>query len=130
MKASLAQASLLSVGQLPRQRGEAETPTSNQPPRGDQGHRLLEPTALRICPFALLLSQVRARLGPGGYCRHSGNGSDLPTRSLRRGSSSGPVWPNFISSLSRPSRGAKPHEADDKRPPRERPHQASSRGAE
>ena len=32
------------------------------------------PAALRTCPFASLLSQVRARLGPGGYCRRSGNG--------------------------------------------------------
>ena len=32
------------------------------------------PAALRPCPFATLLSQVRARLGPGGYCRRSGNG--------------------------------------------------------
>ena len=34
-----------------RQRGEAETPTSNQPPRVDQGRRLLGPAALRTCPF-------------------------------------------------------------------------------
>ena len=74
MKVSLTPASLLSVGQLPRQRGEAETPTSNQPPRVAQGHRLMGPTALRTCPFASLLSQVRARLGPGGYCWCSRNG--------------------------------------------------------
>ena len=74
MKVSLTQASLLSVGQLPRQHGEAETPTSNQPPCVDQGRRLLGPAALRSCPFASLHGQVRARLGPGGYCRHSGNG--------------------------------------------------------
>ena len=60
--------------QLPRCRGEAETPTSNQPPCGAQGCRLLGPAALRTCPFTSLLSQVRARLGPGGYCRCSGNG--------------------------------------------------------
>ena len=47
---------------------------SNQPPRGAQGRRLLGPVALRPCPFASLHGQVRARLGPGGYCRHSGNG--------------------------------------------------------
>ena len=39
MKASVAPASLLSVGQLPRQRGEAETPTSNQPPCVNRGRR-------------------------------------------------------------------------------------------
>ena len=53
---------------------EVQTPTSNQPPRGDKGHRLLGPVVLCTCPFALLLSQVRARLGPRGYCRRSGNG--------------------------------------------------------
>ena len=29
---------------------------------------------LRTCPFASLLGQVRACLGPRGYCRRSGNG--------------------------------------------------------
>ena len=60
--------------QLPRRHGEVEAPTSNQPPRGAQGRRLLGPATLRTCPFASLLSQVRACLGPEGYCRHSGNG--------------------------------------------------------
>ena len=60
--------------QLPRRHGEVETPTSNQPPCGAQGRRLLGPAALRSCPFASLHGQVRARLGPGGYCRRSGNG--------------------------------------------------------
>ena len=49
-------------------------PTPNQPPRGAQGRRLLGPAALRPCPFASLHGQVRVRLGPGGYCRCSGNG--------------------------------------------------------
>ena len=61
------------VVRLPRRRGEAETPMSYQSPCGAQGRRLLAPAALRACPFASLLSQVRARLGPGGYCRRSGN---------------------------------------------------------
>ena len=60
--------------QLLRRHGEVETPMSNQPPRGAQGRRLLGPVALRTCPFASLLGQVQARLGPGGYCRRSGNG--------------------------------------------------------
>ena len=47
---------------------------SNQPPRGAQGRRPLGPAMLRTCPFASLLSQVRARLGLGGYCRRFGNG--------------------------------------------------------
>ena len=49
-------------------------PTPNQPPCGARGRRLLGPAALRSCPFASQHGQVRARLGPGGYCRRSGNG--------------------------------------------------------
>ena len=60
--------------QLLRHHGEVETPTSNQPPHGAQGRRLIGPVALRSCPSASLHGQVRARLGPGGYCRCSGNG--------------------------------------------------------
>ena len=48
--------------------------------------------------------------------------------SLRRGSRSGPVRPTFISSSSRPSRGAKPRGADDRKLPQRQPHQAGSRG--
>ena len=53
---------------------EVQTPMPNQPPCGTQGRRLLGPAALRSCPSASLHDQVRARLGPGGYCRRSGNG--------------------------------------------------------
>ena len=60
--------------QLPRRRGKVEAPTSNQPPRGAQGHRLLGPAALRSCPFASLHGEARARLGPGGFYRRSRNG--------------------------------------------------------
>ena len=42
---------------------------------------------------------------------------DLPACSPRRGSTSRPVHPIFTSKHSRPSRGAKPCEADDARPP-------------
>ena len=55
---------------------------------------------------------------------------DLPACGPRRGSASGPVRPIFANKHSRPSRGAKPREADDTRPPREWPSQAGSRGAE
>ena len=55
---------------------------------------------------------------------------DLPACGLRRRSSGGLVRPIFINANSRPSRGAKPREADDTRPPQGRPHQASSQGAE
>ena len=53
---------------------------------------------------------------------------DLPACGLRRGSSGGPMQPSFISSSSRPSRGAKPRGADDAELPQARPHQAGSRG--
>ena len=71
---------------------------TNQPPRGARGRRLLGPTALRTCPFASLLSQVRARLGPGGYCRRSGNGGPqtcLPVACgvAQRGAQHGPSSP-------------------------------------
>ena len=55
---------------------------------------------------------------------------DLPACGLRHGSSGGPVRPSFISSSSRPSRGAKPRGADDRKLPQEQPHQAGSRGGE
>ena len=63
-------------------RAAAKAPTSSQPPGGAQGRRLLGPAALCSCPSASLHGQVRARLGPGGYCRRSGNGGPqtcLPT---------------------------------------------------
>ena len=129
MKASLTQASLLSVGQLPRQRWETETPTSNQSPCSDQGRKLLGPAALRTCHWALLLSQVRARLGAGGYCRHFGN--RVPRLACLRPAAWLNQWPStalFINQHSRPSRGAKPRGADDARPPQGRPHQEDSRG--
>ena len=53
---------------------------------------------------------------------------DLPACGLRRGSSGGPAWPIFISSSSRPSQGAKPCGADDRRLLQEQSHQAGSRG--
>ena len=88
------------------------------------------PAALRTCPFASLLRQVRARLRPGGYCRRSGNGG--PQTCLHAACSvaqvGGPARPIFISSSSRPSRGAMPRGADDRKLPQERPHQAGSRG--
>ena len=79
-------------------RAVAKTPTSNQPPRGAQGRRLLGPAALRSCPSASLHGQVRARLGPGGYCRRSGNGGPqtcLPAACgvAQRGAQHGPSSP-------------------------------------
>ena len=53
---------------------------------------------------------------------------NLPACGLRRGSRGGPAWPIFINANSRPSRGAKPRGADDRKLPQERPHQTGSRG--
>ena len=53
---------------------------------------------------------------------------DLPTCGLRRGPSGGPARPIFISSSSRPSRGAKPRGADDRKLPQRQPRQAGLRG--
>ena len=53
---------------------------------------------------------------------------DLPARGLRRGSGGGPARPIFISPSSRPSRGAKPRGADDRKLPQEQPRQDGSRG--
>ena len=66
MKASVAHASLLSVGQLPRQHGEAETPTSNQPPRVDQGRGLLGPRCSVLDPWlrSEAKGQGRSAAGP------------------------------------------------------------------
>ena len=47
MKERTACASLCQGKQLPRWRGEAETPTSNQPPHVDQGRMLLGPAVFR-----------------------------------------------------------------------------------
>ncbi len=64
-------------------------------------------------------------------CRRSGNGGPqtcLPAACgvAQRG---GPARPIFISPSSRPSRGAKPRGADDRKLPQKRPRQAGSRGA-
>ena len=53
---------------------------------------------------------------------------DLPACGLWRGSSGGPARPIFISTNLRPSRGAKPRGADDRKLPQRQPHQAGSRG--
>ena len=116
------------AGRIMRRRGEAGTPTSNQPPRGAQGRRLLGPAALRTCPLALPLSQVRAHLRPGGYCRCSGNGGPQTCLPAARGMAP-PVaqyGPTSLTKHSRPSRGAKPRGADDTGLPQARPHQAGS----
>ena len=82
-------------------------PTSNQPPRGAQGRRLLGPAALRSCPSASLHGQVRARLGPGGYCRRSGNGGPQTCLPAAHGVApqAGPYGPSSPTSTQHPREG-------------------------
>ena len=65
-------------------------------------------------------------------CRCSGNGGPQTCLHAAHGVAlrAGPYGPSSPTRYSRPSRGAKPREADDARPPQERPRQAGSRGAE
>ena len=113
--------------QLPRQHGEAESPTSNQSPHvikaaGGQGPRC---SALAL--WLRLEAKSERALGSGATVGVLGRGSlDLPACGLRRGSSSVPVLPVYINQSSIPLRGAKPREADDARLPQGRPHQAGS----
>ena len=53
---------------------------------------------------------------------------DLPACGLWRGSGGGPARPIFINSSSRPSQGAKPRGADDRKLPQRQPLQEGSRG--
>ena len=63
-------------------------------------------------------------MGPGATVGVLGTGVPrLAACGLRRGSRSGPVRPIFVNTSSRPSRGAKPHGADDRKLP-----QAASSG--
>ena len=90
--------------QLPRRHGEVEMPTSNQPPRGAQGRRLLGPAALRPRPFASQHVHVQVRLGPGGYYRHSGNGGPqtcLPAAWLKGGPSTAHLHQHRLKTLAR-----------------------------
>ena len=104
--------------QLPSRHGEVEAPTSNQLPRGAQGRRLLGPAALRTCPLASLLSQVRARLGPGATVGVLGTG--VPRLSCLRPAAWLNRWPS-TARLHQPNT-QDPREADGARPPQERPH--------
>ena len=87
-----------------RRHGGTVPPTSNQPPRGAQGRRLLGPAMLRTCPFASLLSQVRARRGPGGDCWRSGNGGPqtyLPAAWLKGGPNAAHLHQHKLKTLAR-----------------------------
>ena len=65
-------------------------------------------------------------------CRRSGNGGPRTCLPAAHGVAmlAGLYVPSSSTRHSRPSRGAKPREEDDARPPQEWPHQAGSRGAE
>ena len=93
--------------QLPRRRGEVEAPTSNQPPRGAQGRRLLGPATLRTCPFALCSAMSGRALGPGATVGVLGTG--VPRLACLRPAAwlkGGPARPIFTNTNPRPSRGA------------------------
>ena len=83
-------------------------------------------------PLASPRSQARARLGPGDYFRLSGNGGPQIFLPAARGVAwlAGLYGTSSSTRHSIPSLGAKPRDADDARPPQERPRQAGSRGAE
>ena len=94
------------VGQLPRQRGEAETPTSNQPLRVDQGRRLLGPVHFTLDLWLRLEAKPERALGQGATVGVLGMG--VPRLACLRPTAwltHGPVWPVFTSKRSRPSRG-------------------------
>ena len=75
---------------------EVQTPTSNQPPCGAQGRRLLGPATLRTCPFAAKPSPS-APWARGLLLMFWEWGSpDLPACGPRRGYASRPVRPIFI----------------------------------
>ena len=93
------------------------------------------PHAVRACGASNLPLRFSAKPSPrapraGGLLSAfwEWGSPDLPTCGLRRGSSGGPARPIFISSSSRPSRGAKPCRADNRKLPQRQPHQAGSRG--
>ena len=93
------------------------------------------PQAVRARGASLLPFRLPARPSPGAPWARGllsvfwERGSlDLPACGLRRGSKGGPTRPIFTNTNPRPSRGAKPHGADDAELPQARPRQASSRG--
>ena len=77
------------------------------------------PRRSALAPWLCLEAKSEGALARGLLSAFWERGSpDLPACGPRRGSSSGLVWPIFTSKHSRPSRGTKPREAHDVRPPR------------
>ena len=130
MKARTACASLLSdqgVAEAAWESGDAHVQsTATQRPR---------PRAVRARGASPLPFRLSARPSPrapwarGLLSAFWERGSpDLPACCLRRGSKGGPARPIFINTDPRPSRGAKPHGADDTELPQARPHRVGLRG--
>ena len=77
------------------------------------------PQRFALAPWLRPEAKSERALGPRATSASLERGSpDLPACGPRRGSTSGPVRPIFTSKQSRPSRGAKPHEADDAKTPK------------
>ena len=68
-----------------------------------------------------LEAKYERAFGPGATVGVLGMGVPRPACGPWRGSTNGLVRLIFINNHSRPSRGAKPHEADDTRPPQGQP---------
>ena len=86
-------------------------------------------------PWLRLEAKSERALGPGATVGVLGTGvpglaclrpmawlHQRPYAAHARGFAGRPVRPIFINKESRPSRGARPHKADDTRPPQEQPH--------
>ena len=93
------------------------------------------PQAVRARGALLLPFRLPARPSPGAPWARGllsvfweRGSADLPACGLRRGSKGIPVRPIFTNMNPRPSRGAKPRGADDRKLPQEQPRQAGSRG--
>ena len=87
--------------------------------------------APRLILWLCLEAKPKRALGPGATIGVLGTG--VPRLACLRPTAwlcCRPVWPTFINKAFKTLTRAKPREADDARPPQERPCQAASRGAE
>ena len=93
---------------------------SHQSPRIVQGRMRLGPAVLRTFPLASPRSQVRVRLGLGGYCRHSGYGGTqtCPLAAHCRASSTAWYGPASASMTQDPREGPNIARQMMPRPPR------------
>ena len=86
------------------------------------------PRRSALDPLASPRCQARARLGPEGYCRCSGNGGPQTCLPMACGVAQvvAQYGPSSSAQDSRPSRGAKPRVADEVELPQARSRQAGS----